>query len=246
MMIDFRKHAISHAFRKVRRIVAVCSGKGGVGKSFIATGLAWLLKDSLRVGLLDLDAHGFSTHRFLCYMPDLRYEHIEEAVPVQVSGLVYFSPVLLVGDRPFPVRGQYREKLVLDVLSFVEWPDIDVLIIDMPPGTGDEVILPCRYLADKISTILVTLPDPVSLDVASRLAMLLREISVHILGAVLNMCDSVTDTDKVGDVDVIARIPYIPCVVSSLAQRKIPYDSCPDVRRYLLPIAEQVRRLVAD
>jgi len=245
-MLDFRKYAISSAFRRVKKVVAVCSGKGGVGKSFIATGLAWYLKDSLRTGLLDLDIYGFSTHRFLCYVPNLRYESIEEAVPVQIDGLVYFSPVLLIGDRPFPVRGSYREKTVLDILSFVKWPELDVLIIDMPPGTGDEVILPCRYLAEKISTIVVTLPDPISLDVASRLVMLLKEIGVQTLGAVLNMCDSSVNIEKVGDVIVVAKVPHIHCVVSSLAQGRNPYVACPEAREYLKPIVEYVRRLVTD
>ncbi len=245
LTLDYRKHAIEHAFRNVKTVLAVCSGKGGVGKTFIATGLAWTLRKMYRVGLLDLDVHGFSTHRFLNYEPMLKFTSIEEAVPVEINGLVYFSPVLLVGERPLPIHGVYRERAVLDILSFVKWPSLDMLIIDMPPGTGDEIILPCRYLHRKLNTLIVSLPDPVSIQVASRLVKLLEDSRVKIIGAVLNMFHGkAPESVRIGNVEILFAIPYLSCVATSLMRGKVPYDECPDVANIFERLAEIVVKRV--
>ncbi len=247
--LDRYRKSIENCFKNVKDIILVCSGKGGVGKTFIATGLAWYLSDLVDVGLLDLDLYGFSTHRFLgLKIPIKSYE--EEKGPIQVrTNLHYFSPSIFIGDNPLPIRGMYREKAVLDILSSIAW-NTDVVIIDMPPGTGEEVIIPCRYLNTKSLAIVVTLMEPVSIKVTERLIEILRNLNIRIMGLIFNMT-------HIGDinlfriynesninVDKICEIPYIPCVLASIANGKPPFSECSELRQYFKPIIDRVLRSV--
>ncbi|NPA71152.1 MAG: ATP-binding protein [Crenarchaeota archaeon] len=245
LRLDRYRGSIETCFRDVRLIVLVCSGKGGVGKTFISCGLAWYLaEENIKTGLLDLDLHGFSTHRFLSVkVPVKGYK--EENGPLEVrKNLFYFSPSIFVGDSPVPIRGYYKEKAVLDVLSSIKW-NTDIVIVDMPPGTGEEIILPCRYLRRKASSIIVTLMEPVSIKVSERLVELLKELNIDILGVVYNMTMieniNLFKTSKdLLNIEKLSEIPYVSCVLKSLMADKPPYVECSELRRYFRPVIEKI------
>jgi len=243
--LDRYRGSIETCFKDVKLIVLVCSGKGGVGKTFISCGLAWYLsEENVRTGLLDLDLHGFSTHRFLSVKVPVR-GYKEENGPLEVRrNLLYFSPSIFVGDSPVPIRGYYKERAVLDILSSVRW-NSDVVIIDMPPGTGEEIILPCRYLRGKAYSIVVTLMEPVSIKVTERLVELLKELNIEILGVIYNMTMienlSLFKMSKVLlNVEKLSEIPYVSCVLKSLVAEKSPYAECSELRQYFRPVVEKI------
>ncbi|NPA23619.1 MAG: ATP-binding protein [Crenarchaeota archaeon] len=243
--LDRYRGSIENCFRNVKLIILVCSGKGGVGKTFVSCGLAWYLsEEGVQTGLLDLDLHGFSTHRFLGIRVPVR-GYKEENGPLQIKrNLLYFSPSIFVGDSPVPIRGLYREKAVLDILSSISW-NSDIVIVDMPPGTGEEIIIPCRYLRNRASSIVVTLMEPVSMKVTERLVELLRELNVDILGMVYNM--TMVENIKLFKLDTgimniekLTEIPYVPCVLKSLVAEKSPYAECRELREYFRPVIEKI------
>jgi len=247
-ILDRYRKSIEDCFKDVKMIILVCSGKGGVGKTFISTGLAWYISEEYNdktVGLLDLDLHGFSTHRFLnIEVPVKDFE--EEKGPLKIrENLHYFSPAILIGDNPLPIRGHYREKAVLDILSSVKW-NVDIVIIDMPPGTGEEVIIPCRYLKSKSYAITVTLMEPVSIKVTERLVDILKDLEIRIIGVVYNMTNYrglnlfKVSTNTLLNMYKICEIPYIDCVLDSISRSRSPYTECVEIKTYLKPIVDRV------
>jgi len=187
-MIDHRYVMARKNVSAVDRVLLVCSGKGGVGKSVIASSLALALKDLGRaVGLLDLDIHGPSAPLVLG-SGEIRLAGGREGLyPVDVNGLKVFSLHYYIEDRPMPVRGAVKESLVLSILAELAWGRLDYLVVDEPPGTGDEIIVTLRVLGDKAGAVLVTTPSALSLFVVKRLLNLLRDEGVRILGLVENM-----------------------------------------------------------
>src|SRR6185436_18888237 len=127
------------AIEGVRNIVAVSSGKGGVGKSTVAVNLAVSLAlDGARVGIMDIDVYGPNVPIMLG-ASDARPEvEVNKLVPIEAYGVKLMSMALLQpGDKPMNVRGPILHGLVKQFLSDVKWGELDYLIVDMPPGTGD-------------------------------------------------------------------------------------------------------------
>jgi len=187
-MIDHRYAMARKSVSAVDRVLLVCSGKGGVGKSVIASSLALALKDLGRaVGLLDLDVHGPSAPLVLGSGEARLSGGREGLYPVDLDGLKVFSLHYYIEDKPVPVRGAVKESLVLSILAELAWGRLDYLVVDEPPGTGDEIMITIRVLGDKAGAVLVTTPSVLSLSVVRRLLALLRDEGVRILGLVENM-----------------------------------------------------------
>ena len=236
MNLDFYARLIESRFRQVKTVIAICSGKGGVGKTFIATCLAQALRDrGFRTGLLDLDIHGFTTHRVLGLTAPPRIR--EEETPPTVYNIVYFSPAVLVEERPLPLHGLYREKAILDILSCVKWPELDYLVVDMPPGFGDEVILPLRYLRAKANALIVATRDALSINIVERLVSVLESLKIKIIGLILNFSNIFSSSVKIS-IEVLYEIPFIECVPEALTSQLNPYTTCRDVRETFLKLAD--------
>lgn len=194
-MLDHRLEMIKKKLANIENIILVCSGKGGVGKSLVSVSIALALKDKgKRVGLLDLDIHGPVIPLILDLKPEKLLGDKEGLKPVEAKGLKVMSLALYVGEKPIPLRSIFKESLILDLFSEVNWGSLDYLIVDMPPGTGDEILIPLRLLKDKGKALIVTIPSFLSLSVVKRLIKLLKREKVPILGLVENMsyikCDS--------------------------------------------------------
>src|SRR4026207_477228 len=172
----------------VRNIVAVSSGKGGVGKSTVAVNLAVSLAlDGARVGLMDADVYGPNVPIMLG-ASDARPEvEGNKLVPIEACGVKFMSMALLQpGDKPMIVRGPILHGLVKQFLSDVKWGELDYLIVDMPPGTGD-VQLSLAQLVPVQGAVLVTTPQDVAIADVGRALRMFETVAIPILGVVENM-----------------------------------------------------------
>ncbi|HEV7396053.1 MAG TPA: Mrp/NBP35 family ATP-binding protein [Pyrinomonadaceae bacterium] len=172
----------------VRNIIAVSSGKGGVGKSTVAVNLAVsLARDGARVGLMDADVYGPNVPIMLG-VSDARPElDGNKLVPIEAHGVRLMSmAVLQPGDKPMIVRGPILHGLVKQFLSDVKWGELDYLIVDMPPGTGD-VQLSLAQLVPVQGAVLVTTPQDVSVADVRRALRMFETVAIPILGVVENM-----------------------------------------------------------
>jgi ATP-binding protein involved in chromosome partitioning len=172
----------------VRNIVAVSSGKGGVGKSTVAVNLAVsLARDGARVGLMDADVYGPNVPMMLGVASERPRINVNKLVPLEAHGIKLMSmAVLKPGDEPMIVRGPILHGLVRQFLQDVEWGELDYLIVDMPPGTGD-VQLSLAQLVPVQGAVLVTTPQEVALADVRRALRMFEAVNVPVLGVVENM-----------------------------------------------------------
>jgi ATP-binding protein involved in chromosome partitioning len=174
--------------KNVRNIVAVGSGKGGVGKSTVAVHLAAALaRAGARVGLLDADIYG-PTIPGLLGVKDKRLAGDTEVLePLVVQGIKLVSVGMLMdADGPLVWRAPMATRLVENFISGVAWGDLDYLLIDLPPGTGD-VQLTLAQRAHLTGAVIVTTPQSTALDIARKGLQMFEQVKVPILGVVENM-----------------------------------------------------------
>jgi ATP-binding protein involved in chromosome partitioning len=172
----------------VRNVIAVASGKGGVGKSTVAVNVAVALAQSgAKVGLLDADIYGPNVPTMMGVQHLPPQNESGKLVPAQAHGVELMSIGFLVKPgQPLIWRGPMLHSAIRQFLSDVEWGELDYLVIDLPPGTGDAQL----SLAQSVPLsggLIVTLPQAVSLEDARRGLEMFRELNVPILGVVENM-----------------------------------------------------------
>jgi ATP-binding protein involved in chromosome partitioning len=208
---------------QIGKVILVGSGKGGVGKSLVASGLAITLsREGYRTAILDLDIHGASLPHYLGVRPPLK--SCENGLePKRTGRLKVMSIGLLTGNNAVPLRGTKKQELIVQLFSVTNWGKLDYLVVDLPPGTGDEVLSAFELFSDKCSLILVTTPSPNALNVVSRLAKLARIEHVAISGIVVNMAYSKVGRrisylfgridskilEKLLDSSILAKIPLV-------------------------------------
>jgi ATP-binding protein involved in chromosome partitioning len=176
------------AVEGIRNIVAVSSGKGGVGKSTVAVNLAVSLAlNGARVGLMDMDVYGPNVP-IMMGASDARPEvDVNKLLPIEAYGVKLMSMALLQpGDKPMIVRGPILHGLVKQFLSDVKWGELDYLIVDMPPGTGD-VQLSLAQLVPVQGAVLVTTPQDVAVADVRRALRMFETVAIPVLGIVENM-----------------------------------------------------------
>ncbi len=172
----------------VKNLVAVASGKGGVGKTTVAVNLALALKRlGASVGLLDADVYGPNVPIMLGTDEQPQALSEREILPVEAQGLKMISMGLLnPGDKPMIWRGPMLHSVMQQFLRSVMWGELDYLIIDLPPGTGD-VQLSLIQLVPVTGAVLVTTPSTVALADVRKAMEMFRQVNVDILGVVENM-----------------------------------------------------------
>lgn len=170
------------------RVVAVGSGKGGVGKSTVAANLAIAFsRRGLKVGIMDLDVHGFSIPGLLG-IAGARPNRVDALVmPPEAYGIPAISIGMFVeGDEPVSWRGPMLHRTIEQFLSDVWFGELDLLVVDLPPGTGDAAIS-FGQLVPNAEFLLVTTPQPAAAEVAVRAGLLARRLGQRLLGVVENM-----------------------------------------------------------
>jgi ATP-binding protein involved in chromosome partitioning len=198
------------------RVLAVCSGKGGVGKSTVTANLASALaQDGQQVGILDADIYGHSIPHLLgIHQKPIAVDKM--IVPPVKNDLKLMSIGFFLDDnQPVMWRGPMLHRALEQFLSDVHWGDVEVLVVDMPPGTGD-VAISLGQLLPRAEVIVVTTPQPAAQEVAARAALMAQKTSMRLVGVVENMSGDVFGegggqrlADELG-VPLLGRIPLDP------------------------------------
>ena len=185
-MADPRINIINERIKQIRTIIAVSSGKGGVGKSLVASTLALTLaKNGYRVGLFDLDFTSPSTHVILG-IEGVQPKEDKGLVPPLVHGLKYMSIVYYSGEYASPLRGVDVSNALIELLAITRWGKLDFLVVDMPPGIGDATLDLLRLIKN-IKFLIVTTSSLLAFETVKKLVSLLKTLRVPILGVVENM-----------------------------------------------------------
>jgi ATP-binding protein involved in chromosome partitioning len=198
------------------RVVAVCSGKGGVGKSTLTANLAVAFAQSgKQVGILDADVYGHSIPHVL----GIRQKPVlvdKMIVPPVKHDLKLMSIGFFLDDnQPVMWRGPMLHRALEQFLSDVHWGHVDVLVVDMPPGTGD-VAISLGQLLPRAETLVVTTPQPAAQEVASRAGAMAQKTGMRLIGVVENMTGEVFGSgggDRLAEelgVPLLGRVPLDP------------------------------------
>jgi len=169
------------------KVYAIASGKGGVGKSSVTVNLAVALAAlGHKVGLLDADIYGHSVPRMLGVTA--RPTQVEQMImPPTAHGVrTISSGMLKKGNEPLPLRGPILHRLLQQFLADVFWGDLDILLLDLPPGTGD-VAISAAHLVPGSELLVVTTPQLASAEVAERAGSLAVQLHQHVVGVIENM-----------------------------------------------------------
>jgi ATP-binding protein involved in chromosome partitioning len=173
------------------RVIAVCSGKGGVGKSTLTTNIAAaLVARGEQVGLLDADVYGFSIPHMLA-ATDKPVVIDKMIVPPVRHGLKLMSiGFFLDENKPIMWRGPMLHRALEQFLKDVHWGQLDTLVVDMPPGTGD-VAISLGQMLPRAEVVVVTTPQPLAQEVAIRAALMANQTGMRLIGVVENMAGEV-------------------------------------------------------
>ena len=212
-MIDPRISVVDKRLKDVKRIFVVSSGKGGVGKSVFSSSAALVLKMlGYKTGLLDLDFQGSSDHIILGEEVSFP-EESKGICPFRLSsGIDFVSFSLFTGESALQLRGIDTTNAILELLAITLWGEIDFLIVDLPPGIGEEVLDIIR-LINRLEFIIISSSSLVSVKVVKRLVSLLKSMNIAIDGIVENMAvDSfnyVTSMAHEYGLNYLGSIPFI-------------------------------------
>ncbi|MEM2440378.1 MAG: P-loop NTPase [Candidatus Bathyarchaeia archaeon] len=242
--VDPRIGIIDKRLENVKRVIAVSSGKGGVGKSLIASALALsLAKKGFTVGLFDADFTSPSTHRILG-VKKLEVKEDRGILPMHVHSLKYMSIVAFSGEKALPLRGADVSNALIELFSAVLWGKLDYLIIDMPPGIGDATLDIIR-LVKKIEFFIVCTPSVLAIETVEKLLELLKVLKVPVIGVVENMKmqQSSFIKEKVADARVpfLGEVPFDPKVENALGNVEAFFQTA-----FVQKLAEIIPRIISQ
>jgi ATP-binding protein involved in chromosome partitioning len=187
---DQEERELTRALKQIRHKLVVMSGKGGVGKSSVAVSLALALaRRGKKVGLMDVDLHGPNVLRMMGLKEPLDLSHAQFALPPDLfDNLRVISIEVLMRDRDMAViwRGPLKHQLIRQFISEVQWGSLDYLVVDSPPGTGDEPMSVAQTIADA-KAIIVTTPQEISLADVRKSLNFCDKINMKVVGIVENM-----------------------------------------------------------
>lgn len=228
--------AIRDNMARIKHKIIVMSGKGGVGKSTVASNLAYgLMFSGFKVGILDTDIHGPSLGKMLG-IEGMRIQPGNGGnglKPIESKGLKAITMASLLEDSDTPViwRGPLKMGAIKQFLGEIEWGDLDYLIIDSPPGTGDEPLSVCQLIPEADGSVIVTTPQDVALLDSRKTVTFSRVLKIPVIGIVENMsgfncphCGEAIDLFKTGggeraatslNVPFLGRIPIDPQIVET-------------------------------
>ena len=222
---------------RIGKKIIVMSGKGGVGKSTVATNLVYgLALQGKRVGILDVDVHGPSVGNLMGIegkkLGAPSSDH--RPTPVKVSENIYaltMASMLESPDTPVVWRGPLKTGAIKQFLQDIEWPELDYLVVDCPPGTGDEPLTVVQLMGGMDGAVIVTTPQDIALLDARKTINFSKQMGVEVLGIVENMsgficphCGETVDIFKTGGgqkaaddfgVELLGKIPLDANIVEA-------------------------------
>ncbi|MDD5565513.1 MAG: Mrp/NBP35 family ATP-binding protein [Candidatus Omnitrophica bacterium] len=228
---------------EIKRIFIVMSGKGGVGKTSVAVNLACALSFAgKRVGILDIDLHGPNIAKMLGIEGRLLRKAGSGIQPVSVSERLKAVSIACADNdtnRPIIWRGPMKAMVIRNFLADVDWGELDYLIIDSPPGTGDEPLSACQLIPRITGAVIVTTPQDVAVMDARKSIYFAKELKIPVVGIIENMsgficphCRQETDIFKRGGGQQAA----VECGIPFLG--RVPFD------KELVEMADQGRSFV--
>ena len=233
---------------RIRRRLVVVSGKGGVGKSTVAANLAWALAArGHHIGLLDVDIHGPSMPRILGCEGAALISDGQSILPVEVRDcLTLMSINFLIGNKTDAViwRGPMKFKVIQQFLCDVAWGDLDYLIVDCPPGTGDEPLSVAQLIGHPAAAVVVTTPQELAIADVRRCITFCQKANLPVAGVLENMsgyvcpqCGNHADLFGAGggeslsqemSVPFLGRIPIDPRIVGCGDSGRCLLDAYPE------------------
>lgn len=236
---DKMREKINRRMDKIKHKLIIISGKGGVGKSMVAVNLAYgLLFQGKTVGILDIDIHGPSLAKMVGIEDrKLKVSDNEVIEPIAITSslkIVTIASLLKDADTPIIWRGPLKMKLISQFLGDVNWGELDYLVIDSPPGTGDEPLSIVQLVPGLSGAIIVTTPQEIALLDSRKSVNFVKSLKVSMIGIIENMsglvcphCGKEIDLFKTGGgeraaadlkVAFLGRIPIEPAIVDSTDQ----------------------------
>ncbi len=229
----------------VRHVIMVLSGKGGVGKSTVSVNLSYALSShGKKVGLLDLDMHGPNVPKMLGledHKLAVMGDHIE---PVRVTGMLsVISMAFLLPDPGTPIiwRGPMKMAAIQQFLAEVNWGPLDYLVVDLPPGTGDEALTIAQLAPNVRGAVIVTTPQDVATLDARKSARFIEKLGLPVIGVVENMsgmlcphCGGEIDLFGKGGGEKLARelkVPFLGSIPLDIEMRKAGDEGRPFIIR---------------
>ena len=184
--------ALKKADISVRHVVLILSGKGGVGKTTVAANLAFAFANhGFKTGLLDLDIHGPDIPKILGIDTFRMGSYDEKTIePVAVTGLLsVVSMAFLLPDTSSPViwRGPMKTGVIRQFLEDVHWGDLDYLVVDLPPGTGDEALTIAQFAPNIAGAVIVTTPQDLAILDIKKAVKFVQTIGLPVIGIIENM-----------------------------------------------------------
>ena len=260
-----RDKELKKRMSRIKHKIIVMSGKGGVGKTSVSVNLSYTLALTGRdVGLVDIDLHGPNIAKMLgvegegfigsengiepvLVLPNLKAASISFAAP---------NP-----DTPIVWRGPLKMSAIRQFLEEINWGELDFLIVDSPPGTGDEPLSACQLIPDVSGAVIVTTPQDVSILDARKSVFFARQLNIPVLGIIENMsgfvcphCGKETPIFKKGGgekaakdlgVPFLGRIPFEPDLVE-MADRGLPFVQSQKDSPSAAAFQEIVRKIVTS
>ncbi len=232
---------IKYRMDKIQHKLIIISGKGGVGKSMIAVNLAYgLLFQGKTVGILDVDIHGPSLAKMVGVenrQIRVLQDNVIEPIAITPSlKIITIASFLKDADTPVIWRGPLKMKMINQFLGDVDWGELDYLVIDSPPGTGDEPLSIAQLVPGLSGAIIVTTPQDIALLDSRKSVNFAKSLNVPVIGIIENMsglvcphCGGKIELFKMGGgektadelrVPFLGRIPIEPAIVDSTDQGK--------------------------
>jgi ATP-binding protein involved in chromosome partitioning len=250
---------------KMKHKIMVLSGKGGVGKSTVAAHLALALAEkNYKVGLLDSDIHGPSIPKILGIenkKPELSEQGITPVVAAPNLKVMSMSFFLPTADSPIIWRGPVKMGAIKQFINDVHWGELDYLIVDLPPGTGDEPLSIAQLIPDSDGAVIVTTPQEVAMISVRKSLNFVKKMNIPIIGIIENMsgftcphCKKTVDIFKTGGgykasidfmIPFLGKIPLDPSIVEHGDMGEIALNNNnSDTNRSFENIVENIEKII--